>query len=82
VGAARNRGIAESRGEYLAFPDSDDLFAPRMLEQARRTFERHPQAGVVFTAEIELDAQGRQCRVITKSKSLCRGPSAGLTSAP
>ena len=66
MAAARNRGIAESRGEYLAFLDSDDLFAPRMLEQARSTFERHPEAGAVFTAEIELDSQGRTRRVITK----------------
>ncbi len=66
VAAARNRGIAESRGEYLAFLDSDDLFAPRMLEQARQTFERYPEAGAVFTAEIELDAQERPCRVVTK----------------
>jgi glycosyltransferase involved in cell wall biosynthesis len=66
VAAARNRGIAESRGEYLAFLDSDDLFAPRMLEQARCTFEDHPEAGAVFTAEIEMDAQGRPRRVITK----------------
>lgn len=66
VAAARNRGIAESRGEYLAFLDSDDLFAPKMLEQARRTFERHPEVGAVFTAEIELDAQERPRRVVTK----------------
>ena len=66
VSAARNRGIAESRGEYLAFLDSDDLFAPRMLEEARRTFDRHPEAGAVFTAEVDLDSQGRPGRVATK----------------
>jgi len=66
VAAARNRGIAESRGEFLAFLDSDDLFAPRMLEQAHGAFERHPEAGAVFTPELELDSQGRQRRVVTK----------------
>lgn len=66
VAAARNRGIAESRGELLAFLDSDDSFAPRMLEQARTTFERHPDVGAVFTAEIEVDSEGRPGRVITK----------------
>lgn len=78
VGAARNRGIAESRGELLAFLDSDDLFAPRMLEEAWATFQRHPQAGAVFTAETEIDAQGRPGRVMTKKSRGERFSPAGM----
>jgi glycosyltransferase involved in cell wall biosynthesis len=66
VAAARNRGIAESHGALLAFLDSDDLFEPRMLEEARRTFENYPEAGAVFTAEIELDSRNRRGGVVTK----------------
>ena len=33
VSAARNRGIAESKGEYLTFVDSDDIIEPDMIQR-------------------------------------------------
>lgn len=39
VGAARNRGIQEMKGEYVQFLDSDDYLHPKRLEILEKTFK-------------------------------------------
>ncbi len=66
LAGARNRGILESRGEFLAFLDSDDVCLPVWLERVMETFRRHPEAGAVASAEFEIDERGNRGRVHSK----------------
>jgi glycosyltransferase involved in cell wall biosynthesis len=48
IGAARNRGVAEGRGEYLAFLDGDDMWPRDRLERQFAAFSRDPRPDLVF----------------------------------
>lgn len=49
VGAARNRGVAESKAPYICFLDADDWWEPTFLEEMTGLIERHPGAGIYGT---------------------------------
>jgi glycosyltransferase involved in cell wall biosynthesis len=50
--AARNLGARVSRGKYLAFLDSDDLWEPDKLEIQVKCMEENPQFPLCYTDEI------------------------------
>lgn len=50
--AARNRGVAASRGEVIAFLDSDDLWLPGKLAAQAAFFADHTAAEICQTDEI------------------------------
>lgn len=49
VGAARNRGVAESTAPYICFLDADDWWEPTFLEEMAGLIERHPDASIYGT---------------------------------
>jgi glycosyltransferase involved in cell wall biosynthesis len=48
VSAARNRGIAEARGSWIAFLDADDEYWPEFLQKVRACADRFPTAGAIY----------------------------------
>lgn len=50
VCAARNHGIREARGEFIALVDHDDYWLPNKLANQLTAFAANPQVDVVFTA--------------------------------
>ena len=48
VSRARNVGMAQSRGDLIAFLDADDIWFPGKLMAQVQYFDSHPEAGVVF----------------------------------
>jgi GT2 family glycosyltransferase len=52
VAAARNRGAALARAEYIAFLDSDDQWAPEKLVRQHAYMREHPRYPLVQTQEI------------------------------
>jgi glycosyltransferase involved in cell wall biosynthesis len=60
VACARNRGLAEARGCYLANLDADDLWRPSFLERTVAAFEAAGEGAVfAFAGSIWIDEHDR-----------------------
>lgn len=66
VSAARNKGIEEAKGDWIAFLDADDEWLPEYLETMHSLSQTYPQCQVVASAYMLQDHRGTQKPIILR----------------
>jgi glycosyltransferase involved in cell wall biosynthesis len=70
VSAARNLGIQNAQGEFVAFLDADDLWVPTKLSQQVNYLNQHPRVGLVHGAIALMDEAGTLTGRVLSSKPI------------
>jgi glycosyltransferase involved in cell wall biosynthesis len=52
ISSARNAGLLEARGEWVSFPDPDDMLTPGYLREVDAFIEAHPEARMVAARRV------------------------------
>ena len=60
VASARNRGIAEAKGDLIAFLDADDYFLPGKLAAQAALFAQKPNLGIVHSGWERVSSTGEK----------------------
>jgi glycosyltransferase involved in cell wall biosynthesis len=58
IASARNALLAKSRGDLVAFLDSDDTWHPTFIQMQRKMYEQHPEAAAFFTGHVNFSGDG------------------------
>lgn len=71
--ALRNIGVAECKGEYVAFLDADDVWAQKKLQRQVEILENNEGIGLCHTAVRDIDKLGRDLGASNSDRSLYSG---------
>jgi glycosyltransferase involved in cell wall biosynthesis len=58
LAAARNRAIAQARGQWIAPLDADDLWLPHKLQRCMGFLAEHPELSIVYSPMAPVRADG------------------------
>ncbi len=89
LAGARNTGIREANGRYLAFLDADDLWSPAKLAEHVKLLDSNADTGLTFSCSELMDDSGSRIGLVQRPKDepftaehvFCRNP-VGNGSAP
>lgn len=89
VATARNHGIREARGAFVAPVDADDLWHPAKIERQMQAILPRPEVALVYTWFAQIDDQSRVIAARYRPRAegrifvdLCRGNLIGNGSSP
>ena len=73
LSVARNTGIRQAKGKYLAFLDADDIWIPTKIEEQVKLLEGNEDLALVYSNCHKIDRSGAHMGMLLDSVKLHRG---------